>query len=255
MQKPSPFSSSLFYPDADDPEGASHGVGHAHESPAGHHEKPHAADEQRHNRTEHRAREAYAAHEDGKVHQERRTSIGGLIPEEPHTGKGEPQDMYIDDETLAVMGKMRLCPQCPEKKDAEETRLRALADLDNARKRVAREREEHIRFAAESVLADIIPSLDNMDLALQHAGTEDVCKGFVTGVDMTRRLLLDALKKHGLEQVGAVGDVFDPARHEAVGMADAPEVPNGAICALLAPGYTLRDRLLRPARVTVCRKN
>ena len=254
MQKPSPFSSSLFYPDADDPEGASHGVGHAHESPAGHHEKPHAADEQRHNRTEHRAREAYAAHEDGKVHQERRTSIGGLIPEEPHTGKGEPQDMYIDDETLAVMGKMRLCPQCPEKKDAEETRLRALADLDNARKRVAREREEHIRFAAESVLADIIPSLDNMDLALQHAPTGEADKNFVTGVRMTRNLMLESLKKHGLQIVGEVGQEFDPALHEAVGMTPVEDVPDGCICALLAHGYTLNGRLLRPARVMVCKK-
>ena len=181
---------------------------------------------------------------------------GGLFAETPvgdSMNCSESDD--ISDENLRALCSQRLCPTCPQKKEADNTRLRALAELDNAQKRLHREKEESVRFAGESVLADLLPALDNLDLALQHAGTEDVCKGFVTGVDMTRRLLLDALKKHGLEQVGAVGDVFDPARHEAVGMADAPEVPNGAICALLAPGYTLRDRLLRPARVTVCRKN
>ncbi len=187
---------------------------------------------------------------------------GGLFPEQadPAAAPADPAGPpcgteALPDEELYAACLQRICPGCPQKKEADNARLRALADLDNARKRLSREKEESIRFAGENVLADLLPSLDNLDLALQHAGTDEVCKSFVTGVDMTRRLLLESLKKHGLEQVGAVGEPFDPARHEAVGMADVPEVADGAVCALLSPGYLLRDRLLRPARVTVCRRS
>lgn len=138
--------------------------------------------------------------------------------------------------------------------DAEEIRLRALADADNARKRFLREKDEAIRYASSSVLADIIPALDNFDLALEHAKGNEACKDFFIGVEMTRKLLLEALKKHGLTQVGAVGDVFDPAVHEALSMAPSDEVPEGCVCTLLNRGYKLHDRLLRPAKVIVCKK-
>lgn len=179
---------------------------------------------------------------------------GGLFAEPEAILEPLAEGAMSDDE-LNAMCLARICPVCPQKKEADDARLRALADLDNARKRLGREKEESIRFAAESVLADLVPSLDTLDLALQHAATDNACKSFVTGVDMTRKMLLDSLKKHGFEKIGAVGEPFDPARHEAVGMADVPEVPDGAVCALLSPGYVLRDRLLRPARVTVCRKS
>ncbi len=143
------------------------------------------------------------------------------------------------------------CPRCAE---AEKARLRALADLDNARKRLAREKEDFTRHAAENVLSDILPALDNLDLALSYAPQDAVCKNFVVGVDMTRKLLLDALARHGLEQVGALGEIFDPAVHEAVGMEPHPEYAAGQVCGLMNKGYRLKDRLLRPARVTVCKK-
>lgn len=184
--------------------------------------------------------------------------LGGLLfePEarKTHTGQGQSAGTDIDDDTLRAMCQMRVCPDCSMHKEAEEARLRAMAEIDNAKKRMGREREEQTRFAAQSILSDIIPSLDNLDLALQHAGNNEACTGFVSGVEMTRNLLLDALKKHGLTAVGAVGEKFDPALHEAVGMTDVPEVPHGYVCNLLSRGYTLRDRLLRPARVMVCQK-
>ena len=190
-------------------------------------------------------------------------SLGGLFAGEPpqsHEGSSifstdteDPLSTAPDDRLWEECRK-RLCPACPQKKESEDARLRALADLDNAKKRLAREREDQVRFAAESVLNDIIPSLDNLDLALQHSDNYTGCKDFVVGVRMTRKLLLDALTKHGLAQAGAVGEPFDPALHEAVGMVDASDVADNHICSLLSNGYTLKGRLLRPARVMVCRK-
>ena len=166
----------------------------------------------------------------------------------------QPAEPQLSLEELAGLCREHICPACPVKKEADDARLRALAEVDNARKRMEREREEHVRFAAEKVLSDILPALDNLDLALRHATPDKACKDFVLGVEMTRKLMLDSLRKHGLEMVGVVGQPFDPALHEAVGMTDDPHVADGEICVLLAPGYRLRERLLRPARVMVCRK-
>ena len=160
----------------------------------------------------------------------------------------------VPEDRLREECRARICPSCPSQKEADDARLRALADLDNATKRLAREREEQVRFAAEAVLNDILPSLDNLDLALQHAGKYEGCKDFVVGVQMTRKLLQDALEKHGLKKVGRVGDEFDPALHEAVGMVNSPDVPNNHVCGLLSGGYTLNGRLLRPAKVMVCKR-
>lgn len=144
------------------------------------------------------------------------------------------------------------CPHCEE---AEKGRLRALADLDNARKRLAREKEEFMRYAGENIMADILPALDNLDLALAYAPEGKECQNFVVGVDMTRKLLLEALHKHGLEQLGSIGEEFDPTKHEAVGMEAHPEYNSGQICSLMNKGYRLKDRLIRPARVTVCKNS
>lgn len=187
--------------------------------------------------------------------------LGGLFvdPEEQDkhdipmpSGTEEP----MSEEALRAACEKRLCPGCADKgKAEEEVRLRALAELDNAKKRLVREAEEQKRLAAESVLTDILPSLDNLDLALSHADDHEVCRNFVMGVQMTRKLLWESLAKHGLEEVGAEGDLFDPAEHEAVGMVDSPDVPEGHVCGLLSKGYKLKNKLLRPARVMVCKKS
>lgn len=220
-----------------------------------------------------KGRAAYAAHDyEVPPHQSRGPGfgpIGGLFADdaagpsghgiqsrhqEAQSGEGGNLLSVIAQDALEEECKKRVCPSCKVKKEADDAQLRALAELDNAKKRLAREREEQVRFAAESVLTDIIPSLDNLDLALQHAGAHEACKDFVVGVQMTRKLMQEALAKHGLTQTGSLGEEFNPAVHEAVGMNNAPDVPNGHVCSLLSSGYSLNGRLLRPARVMVCRK-
>ncbi len=188
--------------------------------------------------------------------------IGGLFADDAAGPVGHGMQANNTENILASVSKealqaecvARLCPDCPVKKEADDVRLRSLAELDNAKKRLGRERDEQIRFAAGNVLSDVIPSLDNLDLALQHAGSNEACKDLVVGIRMTRKLLFEALQKHGLELVGTEGESFDPAVHEAVGMADVPEVSDGHVCTLLSKGYKLKDRLLRPAQVVVCKR-
>ena len=225
---------------------------HAHES--GQHQR-HAA----------KGHAAYASTDKGAPPSAPRGSgfgpIGGLYADDAAGPTGHGVQANKEDNVLAEVTKealqaecvARICPECQVKKEADEVRLRSLAELDNARKRLSRERDEQVRYAAEAVLADIIPSLDNLDLALRHAGGNEACKDLVVGVEMTRKLLFEALQKHGLELVGTVGEPFDPSIHEAVGMANAPEVPSGHVCMLASKGYKLKDRLLRPARVVVCK--
>lgn len=174
--------------------------------------------------------------------------------QEGQAGDGGNLLSVIAQDALEDECKKRVCPACKVKKEADDAQLRALAELDNAKKRLAREREEHVRYAAESILTDIIPSLDNLDLALQHAGTHEACKDFVVGVQMTRKLMQEALAKHGLTQTGTLGEEFNPAVHEAVGMNNDPNIPDGCISSLLSHGYSLNGRLLRPARAMVCKK-
>jgi molecular chaperone GrpE len=173
----------------------------------------------------------------------------------PQVSPEAPPPLLADvpDALLAEACKTRLCPACPVRGEAEDTKLRALADLDNTRKRMAREKEEHIRYAAESVLADIIPALDNLDLALAHAPGDAGSKNFVLGVKMTRKLLLDSLARHGLTEVGALGEPFDPSLHEALNTEANRDFAENTVCGLLGRGYRLKDRLLRPAKVTVCK--
>lgn len=134
-----------------------------------------------------------------------------------------------------------------------DKRLRALAETDNLKKRLIREKEEFVKFAAEGVLADLLPVLDNLDLALAHGRAVEACKDIVMGVDMTRKVFLDTLARHGLEPCGAEGEEFNPESHEAVGTQPAqPGVMEpGRVARVMQAGYRLRGRLLRPAKVLV----
>ena len=145
-----------------------------------------------------------------------------------------------DDEALA---------RC--KAEMEELRLRTAAEMENFKKRLTREHQEQMRFAAERVLGDLLPSLDNLDLALQYGSQHEACKDMLQGVSMTRKLLLDALEKNGLKALGEVGDEFNPEVHEAVGFAPNPDLAPGSVTRVMQRGYKLNDRLLRAAKVMI----
>lgn len=138
-----------------------------------------------------------------------------------------------------------------QKAMADEQRLRNMAEIENVKKRLQREKEEQVRFAAEKVLADLLPTLDNLDLALQYGQGDAACKNVIIGVEMTRKLLLDALAKHGLEPVGTAGEEFSPEIHEGIGYAESNDMPANHVAAVMQRGYKLKERLLRPAKVMI----
>lgn len=162
-------------------------------------------------------------------------------------------EVSLSQEELEALCRESVCPECDVHKEAESTRLRALADAENIKKRLLREAEEMKKYAGESILADLLPVLDNLDLALAHTGNLDAaCKNFVIGVDMTRKLFLDAVKGHGLEAVEAVrGAEFNPEIHEAVGTVEEGDLGDNQVAQIVQGGYFLKGRLLRPAKVMV----
>ena len=109
-------------------------------------------------------------------------------------------------ENLESLCHEHVCPNCTEKRDADDARLRAAAEMDNFKKRLKREHEEQIRYAAEKVMSDLLPTLDNLDLALQYGSKDEACKDMLQGVAMTRKLLLAAEARHGQPPVGTSGE-------------------------------------------------
>ncbi len=192
-----------------------------------------------------------------KAQTEKNTGIS-LSEEGVQTKKKEVEDVLnkeqgygLSPEELYTLCREQICPQCDVGQKAEDVRLRSLAESDNTRKRLEKEKEDFRRFAAEKVLAELLPALDNLDLALQYSPQEDGCKNFVVGVQMTHKAFMETLENNGLLPVGREGEVFDPQLHEAVEQKEAAHVPAGQIVQVTRQGYILNGRLLRPAKVVV----
>lgn len=132
-----------------------------------------------------------------------------------------------------------------------DRRLRSLAETENLKKRLLKEKDEFQKYATESLVAELLPVLDHLDLALAHGRGNEACKDFVVGVDMTRKAFIDILGRHGVVEFGQRGEPFNPEAHEALGMASLPDLPADAVAQVVQKGYTLRGRLLRPAKVMV----
>ena len=134
--------------------------------------------------------------------------------------------------------------------------VRLTADFDNYKKRAARERQDAIKFANESLLEKLIPVLDNLDMALAAAGNPqtNTVESLKKGVEMIYGQLRNALIESGLEEIDAAQKKFDPNWHEAVSHQESPDAPEGQVLQQLRKGYKLRERLIRPATVVVAKK-
>lgn len=136
-----------------------------------------------------------------------------------------------------------------ERDDLYDRLLRTTAEFDNYRKRVERERRDLVDAAASDIVRDLLPVIDDFDRALAApASTGDALR---RGVELIHRRLLDVLRARGVEPFESVGDIFDPAWHEAVATEPVGARRDGEIVAELRRGYRLNGRLLRPAQVKV----
>jgi molecular chaperone GrpE len=131
-----------------------------------------------------------------------------------------------------------------------EQYLRAVADLDNVRKRAQRDIEAANRYGLEKFAAELLPVRDSLELAVQNAGRADV-HSLKEGQQATLQLLSKALEKLGVTVIDPHGEPFDPARHEAMMAQESQSAEPNSVLQVVQPGYELNGRLLRPARVIV----
>ncbi|MEJ2084106.1 MAG: nucleotide exchange factor GrpE [Acidobacteriota bacterium] len=132
--------------------------------------------------------------------------------------------------------------------ELQDRSLRTMADFDNFRKRVERERAEERRYAAAEVLKEFLKIMDNLERAVASKGSED---DFRTGVELILRQMHELLEKSGVSRIEAKGREFDPRYHEAVSKHESPDVMAPTVSDEMQSGYMLQDRLLRPAIVKV----
>ena len=140
-----------------------------------------------------------------------------------------------------------------EVKAAQDQYLRTLADMDNLRKRTQREKEELAKFANENILRDVLPVLDNLERAVEHAEQAHSSEGLLVGVQMTLTQFYQVLKKFGVDPVESIGQPFDPALHQAMGQVETADCPSNSVAQEMQKGYVLNERLLRPAMVMIAK--
>jgi molecular chaperone GrpE len=139
-----------------------------------------------------------------------------------------------------------------EAADNYDKYLRAVADLENFRRRTVREKDELRQFAAGSVLEDLLPVMDNLGLAITAARQPGAdLKGLTGGVEMVLAQLKSALANHGLKELNPAGQPFDANQHESISAQPSATIPEGHVLAVVRTGFMLNGRLLRPASVVL----
>lgn len=143
-----------------------------------------------------------------------------------------------------------------ENRDLKDQVLRAYAEMDNIRKRAERERLDTQKYAVSKFARDMLSVADNLERALAAVPTDTsdpVLKGLLDGLTVTERGLASVLERYGIKRIAAEGAPFDPHQHQAVMEHQDPSVPNGTVVRVFEAGYTLEDRVLRPASVVVAK--
>jgi molecular chaperone GrpE len=138
-----------------------------------------------------------------------------------------------------------------EAKDNLDRFLRVAADLENYKKRAAREKEDYLKFAIEDLIKAILPAIDNLERAVNHSEKAVDLQSLVAGVKLTIQQLLQSLNKFGLSSIESVGKPFDPAVHEAMMVVETDQHEPNQVVEEFHKGYLLHERLIRPAGVSV----
>lgn len=154
------------------------------------------------------------------------------------------------DDPAALQARIAVLEQ--ELTVAREQELRAMAEVQNLRRRAERDVEAAHKFALEKFVAGLLPVVDNLERALAAIDrTGEQGKALVEGIELTHKSLLEVLRQQRVEAVDPIGGTFDPALHEAVAMIPHPSIAANGVVEVLQRGYTLHQRLVRPAMVVV----
>lgn len=178
-------------------------------------------------------------------------------PHQPSEGQQEPlQEKEVELKAFKKEfeeTKKKLEEAEKQAAEAKDKQLRACADFENAKKRLAKERDEFIRFSGETLMRGLLSILDNFERAIAHADAagEPENSPLRVGIVLIKKQLADFLAQQGLSRLEAVGKPFDPHVHEAIGHIESAEHPGETVVEEIEPGYLLNGRLLRPARVRI----
>lgn len=171
--------------------------------------------------------------------------------DEDEGGEGQGTDAALEHPSYAVLEeKLTLAEQ--KAHENWEKAVRAMAELDNVRRRAERDVANAHRYGQEKLIHSFLPVIDSLEQAL-HLTDKNVEDSMREGLLLTHKLFLDALKKLDVEQVDPQGAVFNPQEHEAMSMQEVPGVEPNTILTVFQKGYKLNDRVIRPARVIVAK--
>ncbi len=180
--------------------------------------------------------------------------------ESPQPAEGEEELSTLeqenkDESSPSELEKLRqdLAAKELEAKNNYDLFLRQSADLENFKKRVAREKEEAFKYGNEALVKDLLPMLDNLERALEHAELGGDGKPLLEGIELVLKGFLEILEKHGVTQISAKGETFNPQKHEAFAQVESKDHEPNAVVQELHKGYFLRDRLLRASLVSVAK--
>jgi molecular chaperone GrpE len=200
-----------------------------------------------------RARDELAAAEENAAPADESEQVTTDVPQEEAAGTAEPEES-----PAAVEAELSREEQLLRERDEYKDRwLRAVAELDNYRKRSRRELEDVRRFAVADFLRSLLEVLDNFERALQaldgQVAAEWNAEGVRQGVELIHQRFQEILRDGGLSRIEAEGVEFDPALHEAIQQVEQEGVAAGTIVRVVQPGYKLHDLVLRPSRVIVAK--
>jgi len=161
----------------------------------------------------------------------------------------------IEENPLEKMSETELLQQINEFREKSEKNydqyLRAKAEIDNIIKRNKKDKEEWIKYSNETLIKELLSVIDNLEKAILHSNDENALKALREGVEMTLKGLKDTLAKSGLEEIVSEGKSFDPFYHHAVMEQEDENIEAGIIVNELQKGYSLNQRLIRPAMVII----
>lgn len=175
-------------------------------------------------------------------------------PEKDHAAGPEEHKKKKTREDLIHEQEKTIAEQEKEIGELKDRLLYQQAEFENFKKLKAKEKQEALRFGNETLVKEILPVIDNLERAIEHASKTGESKAIVEGVELTLSGLLKVLEKFGVQRVEAQGKKFDPNLHEAVYEEERKDVAPGTVVGELQKGYIMDGRLLRPAMVSVAKK-
>lgn len=173
----------------------------------------------------------------------------------PDRKKISPEEGEQTEKSVEKMSKAELLEKIDSLQEEVDLKhdlyLRSQAEMENVKRRSRKEKEEWLKYANESLIKELLPVMDNLEKAIEHSLDGTAVEALREGVELTLKGLKDSLEKSGLKEVKALGEPFDPCFHQAVSEQPDEKVEAGSVLFELQKGYTLYDRLIRPAMVVV----